>query len=210
VEVFGIAHVLTLGGTCAGALLAPLLLHLGGVKTAVVVAGLTATVLQAFLLRGLVALDHKVDAGPAALEPAVDLLRRLILFHDANRSMLYRVADQVVPIDIGDGVEIVSEGEPAEHLFVLLDGQVEVTGRAGDTVAVLRRLEAPSYFGEIGLLHGIARTASVTAVGPCRLWRIPGPDFLAVASSAGVSGALTETVRVRIATSWTADRVDGP
>lgn len=81
--------------------------------------------------------------------------------------MLYRAADQVVPIEIAAGVEIVSEGEPAEHLFVLLDGQVEVTGRAG----------APS---------------------PCSDdWRHP-------------PASLTETVRVRIATSWAADHFDGP
>jgi CRP-like cAMP-binding protein len=52
--------------------------------------------------------------------------------------------------------------------------------------------------GEIGIVHGVARTATVTAVKPCRLWRIPAESFLVAASAAGLSSSLVEDVRLRL------------
>ena len=61
-------------------------------------------------------------------------------------------------------------------------------------------MSAPSYFGEIGLLHGIPRTATVTATQASTLWRIPADAFLLAATQAGLSGSLIDSVRVRIGT----------
>jgi CRP-like cAMP-binding protein len=92
---------------------------------------------------------------------------------------------------------VVTEGDVAEHLYVLVDGSVRVTTGRGDNLTLLRTMTAPSYFGEIGLIHGIPRTATVTAEGPCRLWQIPADAFLTAVSQAGLSGALTESVQLR-------------
>jgi CRP-like cAMP-binding protein len=59
-------------------------------------------------------------------------------------------------------------------------------------------MKAPAYMGEIGIVHGVARTATVTAVKPCRLWRIPAERFLLAAASAGLSSSLVEDVRLRL------------
>ena len=98
------------------------------------------------------------------------------------------------------GTALVKQGEPPDALYVLVSGAVEVTAWHPEGPALLRRLEATDYFGEIGLLRGRPRTSTVTALGQCSLWRIPAEAFLAGVAEAGESGALSDTIRVRYAT----------
>ena len=59
------------------------------------------------------------------------------------------------------------------------DGQVGVAsqGEAGDEYWI-RSMTGGTYFGEIGLIERIPRTATVTAETPTRLVRIDGEAFL--------------------------------
>lgn len=62
------------------------------------------------------------------------------------------------------GTVIIRQGEPAEAFYIVARGQVNVIREAPDGVRVpLARLSAGEFFGEVGLLHGIARTATVEA-----------------------------------------------
>lgn len=73
-----------------------------------------------------------------------------------------------------DGTAIVTEGEPGDRFFVLLDGTVEVSTRADGFV----RTQGPGeYFGEIALLLDVARTATVRARGPVRTASLARADF---------------------------------
>ena len=196
-RVFGLTHILVLVGTSVGALLAPVLISLLGLDGTLVVAAVVPVVLQAFAVPGLVRFEQIGESGLAALDPQVDVLRRLTIFHDASRSTLYDVAQRITELDLSPGRQVVTEGEAAEHLFVLVSGSVRVTTSDANGTTPLRTMVGPSYFGEIGLIHGIPRTATVTTAEPCQLWQIPADAFLAAVSQAGLSGALTESVRVR-------------
>ena len=57
------------------------------------------------------------------------------------------------------------QGEPADRFYVIADGTFRVTQQTGEGQVpnVLRELRAGDVFGEIGLLTGAARTATVTA-----------------------------------------------
>jgi sulfate-transporting ATPase len=64
------------------------------------------------------------------------------------------------------GAPIISQGEPADQFYIITRGQVEILLHHPDGQAiVVMRLSAGQYFGEIGLLRGGARTASVRAAG---------------------------------------------
>lgn len=65
---------------------------------------------------------------------------------------------------------IIRQGETAEQFYIIVEGVVEVFHQPADTAeSTIARLESGSYFGEIGLLEGSKRTASVRAVSPVRL-----------------------------------------
>jgi HD-GYP domain-containing protein (c-di-GMP phosphodiesterase class II) len=76
------------------------------------------------------------------------------------------------------GVIILREGESTTELYVILNGQVEVsvTDKMGGRVelAVLKRGD---HFGEMSFIDGQPRSASVVAMKTCRLLRIPRHEF---------------------------------
>jgi CRP-like cAMP-binding protein len=83
------------------------------------------------------------------------------------------------------GEVIIREGDGADNFYVIVDGAVEVTQAAPGSAEsrVLRRMGPTEFFGEIGLLSGVPRTATVTAVEDGRLISLPGPAFLELVSA---------------------------
>ncbi|MBI1376495.1 MAG: MFS transporter [Frankiales bacterium] len=197
-RVLSATHMLVMVGTSAGALVTPVLLSVWGLPATLGAVVLVAVVAAAVVVPALAHFDRRGAESLAALDPRVDLLRRLAIFHDASRATLYEVADSLDESEVPAGAPILVEGEHADRLVVLVAGSVEVATGSGDARRSLRTMHAPAYVGEIGLLHGIPRTATVTAAQPCRLWSLPAETFLGAVSQAGVSSALTENVRVRL------------
>jgi small-conductance mechanosensitive channel/CRP-like cAMP-binding protein len=76
------------------------------------------------------------------------------------------------------GEAIVVQGAPVHHLYILTRGEAEVRvaveGAPPRAVATLR---APEVFGEMGMLTGEPRTATVVSLGPVDCWRLPRQAF---------------------------------
>jgi len=82
---------------------------------------------------------------------------------------------------IEQGAVLWKEGDPGDHVILLLDGFVEVTHETPEgEVVTLRTLEAGSVLGEIASLDGRPRSATVKACAPCRIVRIPAQAFRAL------------------------------
>ena len=83
---------------------------------------------------------------------------------------------------------------------MLVDGEVEVTaqGEDGGGLHHIRTMTAPTYFGEIGVLEQIPRTATVTALTQCRCERIEGEMLLEALATAPASSSLMENARSRL------------
>lgn len=197
-RVFGTTQSLVLAGTCVGSIATPVLLEVIGFRATVIVGAIAPCIAQLALHPLLIRFHRRDPNVVAALDPRLAVLRRLDLLRDASRATLYEIADSVTEVGVEAGTVIMSEGDRADALHVLVSGEVEVTG--GPDGRVYRRLTGPAYVGEIGLIRGIPRTATVTAVAPCELWRVPGERFLGAVSEAGVSGALMDTMRIRFDT----------
>ncbi len=117
------------------------------------------------------------------------MLEQLGFFASASRPLLERLATEAEERDYADGAAIITQGEEADYLYVLVEGSVEVTagGEAGGAPQLIRTMEAPTYFGEIGILEHIARTANVSATGPCRCLLIEGDALLSAIQAASAS-----------------------
>jgi MFS family permease len=83
-------------------------------------------------------------------------------------------------VDAPAGTEIIRQGDPADRFYVILSGTVDVSRaeQAGAPPARLRGLGPDDAFGELGLLTGAARSATVTAETPVRLLALDAPAFL--------------------------------
>ena len=110
-------------------------------------------------------LTHQV--GTAAF------LRSLPTFAEVSATELGEVLSSLELVTCDPGHVIVEQGQEASDLYVVFDGQVEVI-RDDKSVALLGRGE---LFGEIALLSGEVRSATIRAKGDTRLFRIPARVF---------------------------------
>jgi MFS family permease len=146
--------------------------------------------------------DRRSVALVRALAPRIALLETLDLFTGASRATLERLARCATEVAQSAGEVIIEEGAEADALWILTDGAVSVSALGeGARVRRLRTMSAPSFFGEIGLLRGLPRTATVRAIEPCRLLRIEADDFFAALQGAAVSGSLLAQSAARLARS---------
>lgn len=109
---------------------------------------------------------------------------------------LAAATQQLQTVRVPSGETIVREGEPADRFFIITQGAVEVV--QGDRrVATLGPGE---YFGEIGLLVGEPRVATVRATTPTELLALDRDLFRGIiASSAETVEDLQRIVRQRVA-----------
>lgn len=116
--------------------------------------------------------DGGVRNGAAELLVGSDLARTL------GVGALADIADEVRTLTLAAGEVLVSQGDVADELYVLLTGQLEVVllGAAG-TEQVLSRLEAGATVGEIALLAGDQRSATVRASEPATVAAISAAGF---------------------------------
>jgi NTE family protein len=149
----------------------------------------------------LLAMDRAGAARAAELAPRVAVLEGAGMFAGASRAVLERLAAAATVQVAGAGTAIVREGDAADALYVVQTGSVDVSavGEHGDGERALRTLPAGSYFGEIGLLERIPRTATVSAAEDCTLLCIDGDAFLDALTAAPPSATLMENARTHLA-----------
>lgn len=199
-RVFGIFWALIIGGLSLGALVTPFLLQSLGLDTTLWLDALVVPVCVVLVYPRLAALDRLAAVTAEQLAPRVLVLEKLDIFSGAPRATLERLARGAQQVLLEPGTTLIREGEPADALYVLADGRVDVTARGerGRTDQHIRFVSAPAYLGEIGLLQGIPRTASVTAAAPSRLWRIDGDAFLEALTQTSLSAAFVTGMTRRL------------
>lgn len=199
-RVFGIFWALVVGAIGLGALLTPLVLGAWNLNGTLMLAAFVVPAISLLLFPRLRAMDKAASGMVAMLEPRVIALEKLGIFAAAPRPVLEKLAGAAADFEAPAGTDIVREGEPADAFYVLLDGEVAVhaRGEAGEE-RPLRTLGPGSYFGEIGLLEGIPRTATVTASTACRLYRLDGEEFLDALTNTAASGAFLANARAGLA-----------
>ena len=102
-----------------------------------------------------------------------DLLKEVSLFHfldDQERAALAATMDVV---EYAPGATVFNIGEPGDALYVVATGQAEVFFKndTGERI-VLELAERGGYFGELSLMDGGSRSASVMAKEQLTLWRL--------------------------------------
>ena len=127
----------------------------------------------------------------------IQLLGTVELFNGIGPDGLAAIAAQAIEVDFPDGRTIVQQGEIGTGFFMIATGAARVV-RDGETIA---RLGPGEFFGELSLLDGGPRIATVLSLGPTTCLAIASWEFetllesqprLAIAILRGVARRLRE------------------
>src|SRR5262245_10805756 len=117
---------------------------------------------------------------PRVPKLTVDLLRQNRLFQGVDSSTLELLVKELAPEVALPGDCIIREGESADFMFAIINGELEVLSHGGSTSADVRvALLGPSdWVGESALLGGnnSTRSATVRALAPSLLLRLRPAD----------------------------------
>jgi len=118
-------------------------------------------------------------------------LRQLPVFATLPKHALAVADSMLTPTSFRDGTEFCTANAVARQAFIILDGSAVVT-RDGEQIAVVG---PGDIVGELALLDGLPRTATVTATGPVEALVMTPQEFNSILALPGVE----EEIR-RIAT----------
>jgi signal transduction histidine kinase len=104
----------------------------------------------------------------------VDLapLRRIPLLAGLDDIELGRLAAVAETVELAPGTILLREGEAGDALFVVLTGELAVSKRSGNADIPLAVVGPGEVQGELAVLEGRPRSATVRAVGPATLLRL--------------------------------------
>jgi len=123
--------------------------------------------------------DATAGAGAEVFEREIMTeLRGVDFLRDLRDEELRMLLPEVTVLKFGAGEVIVREGDQGDSLYLIRDGTIEVVAMAGDGKQVhIRDLMRPAFFGEIALMTGEARNATIRARTDAELLEIGRDGF---------------------------------
>jgi CRP/FNR family cyclic AMP-dependent transcriptional regulator len=112
--------------------------------------------------------------------------QKLYLFQDLAEAEIREVLSRTTLRTFAAGQAIIREGDPGDSLFIMQDGEVEITKQLTlvldedtpkERVFVRLKAEDGVYFGEMALLENETRSATVTALTDCTLLELHQQEF---------------------------------
>jgi cAMP-binding proteins - catabolite gene activator and regulatory subunit of cAMP-dependent protein kinases len=134
-------------------------------------------------------------------DDAARLLAGVPLFSELSREELERVARVAVPRSFPKGVRVFHEGDNSDACYVVRAGDLRVTREHSDGRAIaLATLGPRDIFGELAMLDGGTRSASIETLSDCELLALPASDMRRVIADHGqiatkLIAALTRRLR---------------
>ena len=132
---------------------------------------------------------------PRMAKAPVELIKKVPLFSDLDNRELKEIADSMKERTFNAGDTVTEEGKGGAGFFVIDDGSATVSVGGKD----VRTLGAGDYFGEIGLIADIDRTATITADTDLRCYGMTFWDFRPlVESNASIAWKLLLSMAQRL------------
>lgn len=113
------------------------------------------------------------------MDSVTGLLRQVDIFTPLSREQIEALAEGLIPKFFGRGEVLVKQGEEGNSFFIIEQGRVEVliTPEGSTTEASVAVLGPRDFFGEMSLLAGDKRTATVKAIEDVRVIIIDKDSF---------------------------------
>lgn len=125
----------------------------------------------------------------------LDHLAQIPLFRACSRKELQTIARASDEVSLEAGRELITEGTPGHEAYVIIEGSARVE-RNG---AVVAELGPGDHFGELALLDGGPRTATVVATSPLKVVVLGRREFAGVVDEVpGLANRLLTSLAGRV------------
>ena len=101
-----------------------------------------------------------------------ELVAKVPFFHNIGASLIAEVARLLRPRDYPEGAVVMRRGQAGDCMYFIADGEVEIQLSSQGVY-----LGSGQFFGEVALLTGAPRNATVVATQPCTLLALDVVDF---------------------------------
>ena len=169
-RVFGALEGALIGTMALGSALMPFLIDAVGFELALALLGVGITL----LVLPWIPRARRLD-GQLAIPAGVPLLEAIPMFTPLGPTTIESLARKLQHFQVPAGVAIVQEGQESDRFYIIESGSVRVS----HSDQLIRHEGAGDFFGEIGLLRDVPRTATVTADQDTVLQVLDRDDFLA-------------------------------
>jgi CRP/FNR family transcriptional regulator, cyclic AMP receptor protein len=116
------------------------------------------------------------SAGTAGLEA---LMASAPLFEGATPATIARLAERGSSRRYRRSTYLFHQGDESPEVFFLVSGRVEISSLSASGHRQLHTtLDSPQFFGELGVLGGMQRTAAALALEESSVWVVPADGFL--------------------------------
>jgi CRP/FNR family transcriptional regulator, cyclic AMP receptor protein len=131
----------------------------------------------------------------AMAEAPIELIKSVPLFSDLDARELRQIAESMKERTFNAGDTVTQEGKGGVGFFVIAEGTAKVSV-GGEEV---RTFSSGDYFGEIGLVADIDRTATITAESDLRCYGMTSWDFRPlVESNASIAWKMLQVMAKRL------------
>jgi small-conductance mechanosensitive channel/CRP-like cAMP-binding protein len=110
----------------------------------------------------------------------IDALSRVDLFQALDAARIHRLARGMKMVIFGPDEIILRQGDPGDSLYVIRVGTVAVRTGAGETVRSVRTMAAGQFFGEMSLMTGAPRSATVVAASDVECYVVDKESLQAI------------------------------
>ena len=184
-RVFGVLETVFSLAVGLGGAAAPLMIHLIGIRGALVATGALLPVLVTITWPMLLRLDVGV-----LLPERVALMRGVPFLEPLAEATLERISGLLEPVTVAAGEAVFGQGDAGDRFYLIESGEASVV-QDGTEVT---RLGEGGYFGEIALVQDIPRTATVRASSDLSLLALDRDEFIAAVTGHAPSREAADAV----------------
>jgi MFS family permease len=184
-RVFGVLESLVIASVALGAAIVPVLLRLVGDRTTFVLTGVLLPLIALPLWGRLRRLDV-----PTVSPRRLELLRTNPIFAGLSEAIVEQLAALLEPVSLAPGEVLFRQGDVGDRYYLIDAGAVLIQRAGKETVM----LGAGDGFGEIALIRGVPRTATIEAGSAVRLLGLRGDEFVSAVTGHATSAAAADAV----------------
>jgi len=121
--------------------------------------------------------NHRLIYHAKVRERLTQCLRKVTVLETLNDEQIQKLVDVLREVEFDEDEDILQQGDMGSEFYIVLSGECSATVAEGNDVQEHRRYTSGSIFGEMALLTGRPRQATVTALTHVEALELKGTQF---------------------------------